>query len=66
MINEDAQTVTIVPSLEQDYSFCPITATLTELSASGIDPTSIQFNPYTGGFTVGTSNRAMHNLVTSW
>lgn len=66
IINQDAQTITIAPSLNQDYSFCPVTASLTELTASGIDPTSISFDPYTGGFTVGTGNRAMHNVITTW
>ena len=66
VINDDAQTVTIVPNLNQGYNFCPVTATLNELSATGIDPSTIVFNPYTGGFEVATADRAMHNVQTSW
>lgn len=53
----------VEPILTQDYSFCPVMATLVETSATGVDPSLITFNPTTGSFVIDSADKMLHGVT---
>ena len=62
VLKQTAETLVIMPTLAQDWEFCPNTCSFSENSSSGIDSSVVSFSPQTGAFMINSNDKTLHNV----
>lgn len=60
-LKQTAEPLVILPTLDQDWTFCPNTCTFSERSNSGIDSSVVNFAPHNGAFQINSNDKTLHN-----